>query len=167
MRRVNTPPSVSMPSEQRRHVEEQHVLHFALQHRALDGRADGHDFVRVDGAVGFLAEELLHLLEDLGHAGHAADHDHFLDVGGFEAGILEGLAAGLHRALDEVVDEGFQLGARQLDDEMLRAVRSAVMNGRLTSVCIADDSSIFAFSAASFRRCRASLSFFEVDAVLF
>ena len=32
---------------------------------------------------------------------------------------------------------------------------SAVMNGRLISVCCADDSSIFARSAASFRRCSA------------
>ena len=32
---------------------------------------------------------------------------------------------------------------------------SAVMKGRLISVCITVDSSIFAFSAASFRRCRA------------
>jgi hypothetical protein len=36
---------------------------------------------------------------------------------------------------------------------------SAVMNGRLISVCIGvEDSSILAFSAASFRRCSASLS---------
>ena len=35
---------------------------------------------------------------------------------------------------------------------------SAVMNGRLISVCIVLESSILAFSAASFRRCRASLS---------
>src|SRR3546814_7301125 len=37
-------------------------------------------------------------------------------------------------------------------------VASAVMNGRLISVCVDDDSSIFAFSASSFRRCSASLS---------
>ena len=35
---------------------------------------------------------------------------------------------------------------------------SAVMNGRLISVSLLDDSSILAFSAASFRRWRASLS---------
>ena len=33
---------------------------------------------------------------------------------------------------------------------------SAVIYGRLTSVCCEEDSSILAFSAASFRRCRAS-----------
>ena len=36
---------------------------------------------------------------------------------------------------------------------------SAVMYGRLISVCCEDESSIFAFSAASFRRCSASTSF--------
>ena len=36
---------------------------------------------------------------------------------------------------------------------------SAVMYGRLTSVCCDDESSIFAFSAASFSRCSASTSF--------
>ena len=35
---------------------------------------------------------------------------------------------------------------------------SAVMNGRLISVCVVDDSSIFAFSADSFSRCSANLS---------
>ena len=41
----------------------------------------------------------------------------------------------------------------------------AVMNGRLTVVSCSDDSSIFAFSAASFRRWTAILSADEVDAV--
>ena len=40
------------------------------------------------------------------------------------------------------------------------------MNGRLISVCVVDDSSIFAFSAASFSRCSASLSLAQVDALL-
>ena len=41
---------------------------------------------------------------------------------------------------------------------------SAVMYGRLISVCCELDSSIFAFSAASLRRCSASTSFLRVDA---
>ena len=36
---------------QRRHVEQQHVLDFALEHAALNGRADGHHFVRVHALV--------------------------------------------------------------------------------------------------------------------
>ena len=38
-------------------------------------------------------------------------------------------------------------------------VLSAVINGRLISVCVAEDSSILAFSAASFNLCKANLSF--------
>ena len=40
-------------------------------------------------------------------------------------------------------------------------VLSAVINGRLISVCSADESSILAFSAASFNLCSASLSVFK------
>ena len=42
---------------------------------------------------------------------------------------------------------------------------SAVMYGRLMSVCVLLDSSILAFSAASFRRCSASTSLRQVDAL--
>ena len=43
----------------------------------------------------------------------------------------------------------------------LGPVLSAVINGKFISVCAADESSIFAFSAASFNLCRASLSDFK------
>ena len=65
---------------QRRHVEQQHVLDVALQHAGLDRGAHGDDLVRVDAGVRLLAEELLHDLADLGHAGHAADQDDLVDV---------------------------------------------------------------------------------------
>src|SRR6202030_3254677 len=42
------------------------------------------------------------------------------DLGSLEAGILDGVAAGLDGALDEVVDQRLELGASQLDVEMLR-----------------------------------------------
>ena len=38
---------------------------------------------------------------------------------------------------------------------------SAVINGRFISVCVAEESSILAFSAASFNLCSASLSDFK------
>ena len=40
-------------------------------------------------------------------------------------------------------------------------VLSAVINGKLISVCVAEESSIFAFSAASLSLCRANLSLFR------
>ncbi len=44
---------------------------------------------------------------------------YLLDLGSPEAGVLERVAAGLDRFLDEVVDQRLELGAGQLDVEML------------------------------------------------
>ena len=106
---------------QRRHVEQQHVLDVALQHAGLDGGAERHDFVRVDALVRLLAEELLDHLLDLGHARHAADEDDLVDLGRLEAGILERRRAGVDGALDQVLDQALELGAGQLELEVLRA----------------------------------------------
>ena len=65
---------------ERGHVEQEHVLHLALQHAALDGRADGDHLVGVDALVRLLAEELLHARLHRRHAGHAADQDHLVDL---------------------------------------------------------------------------------------
>ena len=119
---VITPPLVSMPSESGRHVEQQDVLDLALEHAGLDGRADGDDLVRVDAAVRLLAEELLDLVPHGGHAGHAADEDDLADVLGLEAGVLERLLDGADGALDEVVRDLVQLGARERELEVPRAV---------------------------------------------
>ena len=70
---------------ERRHVEQQHVLDVALQHAGLDRGADRHDLVRVDALVRLLAEELLHDVLHLRHAGHAADQNDFVDLAGREA----------------------------------------------------------------------------------
>src|ERR1700733_8349591 len=105
MMRGNTPPSV------------------ALQHAGLDRGTDGHDFVGIDALVRLLAEQLLHHFLDLRHAGHAADQHHFADLASGQAGVLQGLAAGLDGLLDEVIDQCFELGARQLHRQLLRTGR--------------------------------------------
>src|SRR5262245_14749207 len=64
-------------------------------------------------------EEVLHRLDDLGHAGHAADQDHLVDLGGPESGILERGSARLDRLLDEIVHQRLKLGPGDLDIEML------------------------------------------------
>ena len=46
-----------MPRVKRRDVEQQHVLHVALQHAGLHGGAERHHFVRVHTLVGLAAEE--------------------------------------------------------------------------------------------------------------
>ena len=70
-----------MPSDSGRDVEQEDVLDLALQHAGLDRRAHRDDLVRIDAGVRLLAEELLHDVADLGHAGHAADEDDLVDVG--------------------------------------------------------------------------------------
>jgi len=112
MMRVNTAAQRLDAERQRRHVEQQHVLDVALQHAGLDRSTDGDDFVRIDALVRLLAEELLHHLLDLRHAGHAADQHHFADLTGGEAGILKRLAARLDGLLDEVLNQRLELGAR-------------------------------------------------------
>ena len=106
---------------ERGHVEQQHVLDVALEDAGLDRGADGDDLVRVHSLVRLLAEELLHDLLHLRHAGHAADEDDLVDLARRQAGILERLLAGLDGALDQVVDQALELGARELDGEVLRA----------------------------------------------
>jgi hypothetical protein len=89
------------------------------------------------------------------HARHAADQDDLVDVARLHAGVGERLPHRLQRAVDEVADELLELRARQRDVHVLRPRGVRVMNGRLISVCCVEESSIFAFSAASFRRCSA------------
>ena len=139
---------------QRRHVEEEHLDLVAAERGALERRAGGDDLVRVHALVRLLAEELLHRLLHRGHARHAADEDDVVDVVRRELRVVERLLAGLERPLDEVAREQLELRARQRLARCGAARPSALvaMNGRLISVSSDDDSSCFAFSAASFRR---------------
>ncbi len=118
--RVNTPPSVSMPSDSGVTSREENVLHLALQHAGLDRGADGDDLVRVHTLRALLAEELLHRLDDLRHAGHAAHENDLVDLASGNTGILQRRAARIDGLLDEVVNQSFQLGAGELQRQMLR-----------------------------------------------
>ncbi len=101
------------PERQRGHVQQQHVLHVAGQHAALDRRAHRHDLVRVDALVRLAVEELRDHLLHLRDPGRSADQDHLVDVGGLEAGILQRLLARPDRPLDQVVDQLLELRAGQ------------------------------------------------------
>ena len=90
-----------------------------LKHAALNGRADGDDFIWVDALVGLFAEQLFDDLLDFGHADHAADEHDFVDLGSLEASVFDGLFAGPARLHDQIVDEAFELGARQLHRQVL------------------------------------------------
>ena len=102
---------------QRGDVEQQDVLDVAGQHAGLDRGADGDDLVRVDALVRVLAGQLLDLLLDRRHPGHAADHDDVVDVG---AGVGERLLDGRDDAIEQVAGQLVELRPRQLHVEVLR-----------------------------------------------
>ena len=105
---------------ERAHVEKQHVLLLAREHCALNGRAHGYDFIRVHTLVRLLAEERLHHFLHLRNTRRATHEEHFVHFRRLHASVGERLLHGLERALDEVVHQLFELGARKLIVEMLR-----------------------------------------------
>src|SRR5690606_3312856 len=58
---------------------------------------------------------LLHL----GHTAHTADQDHVVDFRNLHARILDGNTARLDRAFDQVFNQRFQLGASDLQVQVL------------------------------------------------
>ena len=96
---------------QRGDVEQQDVLHVALQHAGLDGGADRDDLIRIDAFVRLAPEQLLHGLLDFRHPGLPANQYDFVDVGGLQTCVLQCRLARLDGALDQVVDQRLQLCA--------------------------------------------------------
>ena len=76
------------PQGQGGDVQQEDILHLPFEDPGLNGGAHRHHFIGVHPLVGFLAEDLLDLLLDLGHAGHAPHQDDFVDVLGRDLGIL-------------------------------------------------------------------------------
>ena len=106
---------------ERRHVQQEDVLDFARQHAALDRRADGHHFVRIDALVRFLAEHRLDELLDLGDAGRTAHQHHFVDLAVVEVRVLHGLLHGAAAALEEVIAKLLELRAVERNLHVLGA----------------------------------------------
>ncbi len=104
---------------QRNYVEQKHVFNVAGEHTALDGGADGNDFVGVHAFGRCFAEEFLYNLLHGGNTGGAAYEDYFVDVGGCEAGVAESVFARFHCCLDELVGQLFESGACQLFHQVL------------------------------------------------
>jgi NAD-specific glutamate dehydrogenase. len=97
------------------------VVDLAGEHAALDRRAERDGLVGVDVLLRFLADEFGDLLLDLGHPRGAADEDDLVDVALREAGVFEGLLRRADGALDEVLGEVLERGAREVLLEVDRA----------------------------------------------
>ena len=102
-------------------VEQENVLHVAAENAALDGRADRNNLIGIDTLVGLLADHVAGGLDDLGHAGHAADEHEFVDVALLPLGIRQAILDGLDGALEEVVGELLELRTGELLLDVLRA----------------------------------------------
>ena len=156
---VITPPSVSMPSVSGVTSSSRMSLTSPVEDAGLDRRADRHDLVRVDALVRLLAEHLLDLL--LTTAGMRVwpptRTTSSIWLGSRPASRRAARHGPTVRSTRSAVNCS-SLRAGQRQRQVLRAGASAVMKGRLSSVCRVVESSIFAFSAASFRRWRAILS---------
>jgi hypothetical protein len=118
---VITPPMVSIPSDKGVTSSSSTSLRSPDKHLALNGSTHGHGFIGVHVLARLLAEQFLDLFLHLGHAGHAADQNHVMDVGHLDAGVLDGGAARRNGALDQFFDQAFQLGAGQLDVQVFGA----------------------------------------------
>ena len=106
---------------ERGYVEQQHVLDVAAQDAGLDRGAQRHDLIGIDAAVRFPAEEVLDLLLHERHPRLAADQHHLVDLLAADAGVVERVAAGLERALDQFDHQLLELRAGQRVGEVLRA----------------------------------------------
>src|ERR1035437_5303941 len=90
---------------QRGHVEEQYVLHLALQHTGLDGSTDGHHLVGVHAVVGLFADDGLDQLLYRGGAGGTAHQHHVVDVIRGQSRVGDGLVERSLARLDQILGQ--------------------------------------------------------------
>ena len=154
-----------MPSDERRDVEQQHVLDVAAQHAGLDGGADGDDLVGVDRLVGLLAGELMDESCTAGMRVEPPTRITWWRSPLLTPASLSACSNGMRQRSIRSAVISWNL-ARVSDSSRCSGPSAvAVMNGRLIWVCWTWLSSILAFSAASFRRCAGHPVGRQVDAV--
>ena len=119
---VNTPPSVSMPSDSGVTSSNSTSLTSPLSTPAWMAAPTATTSSGLTPWCGVLLTSVCAVSTTLRHAGHAADQHQFVNLLGCDAGVLQ---TALHRrdgALEQVVAELLHLGARQLqaDDAWAR-----------------------------------------------
>ena len=123
---------------ERRHVQQQHVADLAGQHARLNAGANRHHLVGVDTLVRlFLVEDALDDRLHGGHARHAADQHHFVDLGRLDPGVIERACTTGSRVFSTRSSTNCSSLARvSVTARCFGPLWSAVMNGRLISVCM-------------------------------
>ena len=152
---------------QRRDIEQQHIFAVAGQHLALNGCAHGHRLIRIDVFARLFAKQLLDLFLHLGHAGHATDQNHIIDVCDVHAGVFDRSAAGGDGALDQLFNQGLELGAAELDAQVLGAGCICGDVGQIDVGLRAAGEFDFGFFCGFFQALQGQYVFAEVNALVF
>ena len=121
MSTVVTPPSVSMPSESGVTSSSSTSFCSPVSTPPWIAAPIATTSSGFTALVRLLAEEVLDDLLDLRDARRAADENHLVDRPSARARVLERLLHRLERALDQIVHELLELGARERHVQMLRA----------------------------------------------
>src|SRR6476620_6297584 len=119
MMRVNTPPSVSMPSESGVTSSSSTSLTSPANTPAWMAAPMATTSSGLTPLCGSLPNSCFDFLH-FRHARHAANQHDLVDLRGRDTGVLECLLAGLNRLLHEIVDQRLELGASKLHGQMLR-----------------------------------------------
>ena len=156
---VKTPPFVSMPSESGVTSSRRTSLTSPLSTPAWMAAPTATTSSGLTPLCGSLPIELLDLLLHGGHAGHAADEDDVVDLRRRRGRRPRAPASsGRPSARAGRAVSSFSFARVSCRSRCFGPSGVAVTNGRLICVVIVEESSIFAFSAASYRRWSAILS---------
>lgn len=96
------------------HIQQEHILHVAFEHAALNSCANSHNFVRIYTLVGLFADEFPSCLNDLWHTSHAAYEHQFIHIILIPLRVRETVFYRLECALEEVIGELLELRAGEL-----------------------------------------------------
>ena len=105
---------------QRGDVEQNHIVDFAAEHAALDGRACRNDFIGIDALMRFSSEDRLRHFLSFRHSCHAADENNFVDFVLGNARVADAVFAGTDGALKQIVAEFFEFRSRKSDLKVKR-----------------------------------------------
>ena len=102
------------PQRKRRHIEQQHVFHAAIQNIGLHCRAQSHHFIGVQLRVRLAVKEFLHRTANQRRSRGAADKHHFANVRRLQLRVGQRLLHRTHGAVDDGTNQRVQRASREL-----------------------------------------------------
>ena len=97
----------------------------------MNARAYCDHFIGIHALVRLFSENFSNFSLDLGHSCHAAHQDNIINIAGGKSCIFHGHPTGCHHFFNELVHQPFQLGAGQLDIQVLGAACISCDEGKV------------------------------------